>query len=286
MSQSLHLDAGTYSLSFLAAQRAGFSQQHYQEIQVLVDGAQVGLVTPTGTYYGSYETQNFTVTAGTHTIEFLGLNPTGGDNTAFVDEVAIAAQTDSITDGSFEAPTLAAGTYQYAATGSAWQFSAGAGVASNGSAFTSSNPAAPDGTQVAFLQGTGSMSQSVYLDAGTYSLSFLAAQREFRPATLPTVSGAGRRRPGRLDHALQHRLQLVPDAKLHGDGRDAHHRVPRREPGGRRQHGLRQRGGDRGTDRHDQRRQFRDARTGGGHLPVRAHRFGLAVLRGGRREQQ
>ena len=90
MSQSVYLDAGTYSLSFLAAQRAG-SQTHYQELQVLVDGAQVGTVTPASTSYGSYQTPNFTVTAGTHTIEFVGLNPLGGDNTAFIDEVAITA---------------------------------------------------------------------------------------------------------------------------------------------------------------------------------------------------
>ncbi len=40
--------------------------------------------------YGFYATSNFTVTAGVHTIEFLGLNPTGGlDNTAFIDEVQL-----------------------------------------------------------------------------------------------------------------------------------------------------------------------------------------------------
>ena len=109
MSQSVYLDAGTYSLSFLAAQRPA-DQTHYQEIQVLVDGVQVGLVTPSSTTYGSYQTSNFTVTAGTHTIQFVGLNPLGGDNTAFIDEVAIAPAANSISDGSFEAPGLAAKT--------------------------------------------------------------------------------------------------------------------------------------------------------------------------------
>ena len=33
------------------------------------------------------QTSNFTVTAGMHTIKFLGLKPLGGDNTAFVDLV-------------------------------------------------------------------------------------------------------------------------------------------------------------------------------------------------------
>ena len=67
MSQSVYLDAGTYSLSFLAAQR-GRARRITRQIEVLVDGAQVGLVTPTSTTYGSYQTSNFTVTAGTHTI--------------------------------------------------------------------------------------------------------------------------------------------------------------------------------------------------------------------------
>jgi len=177
MSQSVYLNAGSYSLSFQAAQRAGSAQAHYEEIQVLVDGAQVGVATPASAQYGLYQTANVTVTAGTHTTKFIGVNPLGGDNTAFVDQVAIALATDSISDGSFEAPGLAAKTFQYAPNGSPWQFSGSAGVSSNGSAFTAANPNAPDGSQVAFLQGTGSMSQAVYLDAGSYSLSFQAAQR-------------------------------------------------------------------------------------------------------------
>ena len=42
--------------------------------------------------------------AGTHTVELLGLNPNGGDNTAFVDEVAITSSEDTIADGSFSRP--------------------------------------------------------------------------------------------------------------------------------------------------------------------------------------
>ncbi len=45
-----------------------------------------------GTSYGSYQTSNFTVTAGMHAIQFLGLNPKGGANTAFLDEVAITQE--------------------------------------------------------------------------------------------------------------------------------------------------------------------------------------------------
>jgi hypothetical protein len=86
MSQAVSLNAGTYNLSFLAAQRAG--QSHYQEIEVLVDGTQIGTVIPNSTAYGLYETSSFTVTVGgLHTVQFVGLNPLGGDNTAFIDDV-------------------------------------------------------------------------------------------------------------------------------------------------------------------------------------------------------
>jgi hypothetical protein len=177
MSQTIDMNAGVYSLSFDAAQRAGYTTTHYQVIEVLVDGAPVGTVNPVSTSYASYETSIFSLTAGPHTIEFAGLNPTGGDNTAFVDEVAINEASSSINDGSFATPALAAGTFQYTPGGSPWQFSAGTGVSSNGSGFTHGNPVAPDGTQVAFIQSTGSISQSVYMDAGTYDLTFEAAQR-------------------------------------------------------------------------------------------------------------
>jgi hypothetical protein len=60
MSYSVYLDADTYNLSFLAAQRANHQTQS-QEIQVLVDTKQVGLITPSDTSYCLYETSNFTV---------------------------------------------------------------------------------------------------------------------------------------------------------------------------------------------------------------------------------
>ena len=60
-----------------------------------------------------------------------------------------------------------------------------AGITSNGSAF--GNAAAPDGSQMAFLQQTGSASESVYLDAGSYSVSFQAAQRSGQTQTIEVL---------------------------------------------------------------------------------------------------
>jgi RHS repeat-associated protein len=83
----------------------------------------------------------------------------------------------SAPDGGFETPSLGLYAYQYNPSGSAWTFSGGSGVTSNYSAFTSGNPTAPEGTQVAFLQNTGSFSQSLTLSGGTYVVAFKAAQR-------------------------------------------------------------------------------------------------------------
>jgi len=178
MIQTVSLDAGVYNLSFLAAERVNYQTQN-QEIEVLIDGKEVGEVVPAGTTYASYQTSNFTVTAGTHNVEFLGVSPATADSTAFVGEVTIAPVVDSIVDGGFEGVTLAANTYQTDPTGLAWQFSGTSGVAGNGSALVANSSAvqnAPAGTQVGYIQDNGSISQTVYLDAGAYQLSFLAAQ--------------------------------------------------------------------------------------------------------------
>jgi hypothetical protein len=173
-SQAVTFVAGTYTLSFLAAQRGNY-QASSQTFQVLVDGAVVGIFTPAGTDYVAYSTNTFTVGAGAHTLRFVGLDPDGLDNTAFLDQVRVNHVTP-VNGGGFEAPAVGAG-FQYNPVGTPWTFDSGSGVAGNGSALTAGNPDAPEGTQVAFLQGLGSFSQLLVLDAGTYRLNFLAAQR-------------------------------------------------------------------------------------------------------------
>jgi hypothetical protein len=215
MSQAVTLAGGVYTLTFQAAQRATFSTS--QTFQVLVDGQVVATVTPAGTSYTAYTTAPFAVTAGSHTIAFVGTDPLGGDNTALVDTVQLKAlafttpiasgvQSFSLAstgvvsyvltngthwqyapaggaavsgpaDAGFEAPVVGAGAFQYDPTGAGWTFSGMAGIAGNGSGFTTGNPNAPEGSQVAFVQETGGLSQSVTLAAGTYTLSFQAAQR-------------------------------------------------------------------------------------------------------------
>jgi hypothetical protein len=81
-----------------------------------------------------------------------------------------------VRDGGFEQPQVGAGSYASDPTGSAWTWSGSAGVSGNGSLFTSGNPDAPQGQQVGFLQGQGSVSQPLSMAAGNYSLALLAAQ--------------------------------------------------------------------------------------------------------------
>ena len=182
--------AGSYSISFYAAQR-GNHQASRQDLSVLVNGTVVGGTTPSGTSYQSFTTAVFTVTAGAHTITFQGLDSAGGDNTAFIDLVVVQPVSASVSvgDPGFEQVSVGAGQFQYRPTGSPWTFSGQAGISGNNSGFTAGNPAAPEGSQVAFLQGTGSFSQSTSnWAAGSYSISFYAAQRGNHQASRQDLS--------------------------------------------------------------------------------------------------
>ncbi len=203
VSQSFTMAPGTYDVNLLAAQCAIGSSQ--QTIQVFVDGQLISSITPTSTNYTYYTSGSFVIgTAGNHTLTFQGLDPFGGDNTAFIDQVSVQNVTaNQPVDAGFESPFAGPAAYQYDPTGSAWIYSGYAGVAGNGSGFTAGGPNAPQGNQVAFIQITGSASQVVTLAAGTYSISLDAAQRERQPSR-SDGRGVGRR-CGRVDdYAHQH----------------------------------------------------------------------------------
>lgn len=176
MNQVVNLAAGTYAIDFAAAQRGNFVSG--QTFQVLVDGVSVGgFNSLRSTAYVDMTTTSFKVTAGSHTITFKGTNLNGGDNTVFIDQVTITTQATGLMDSGFELPALANGAFKYNPAGPAWSFSGAAGVTTNGSGFTSGNPGAPQGSQVAFLQQAAAISQQVSFTAGTYAISFAAAQR-------------------------------------------------------------------------------------------------------------
>src|SRR5262249_53351125 len=90
------------------------------------------------------------------------------------------ASTTQFSDTGFSTPNVGTNAFRafaYNPSGSAWTYSNSSGVAGNKSGFTGGNPNAPQGTQVAFLQEYGTISQRVNFSAGTYTLSFYAAQR-------------------------------------------------------------------------------------------------------------
>ncbi len=83
-----------------------------------------------------------------------------------------------LVNSSFETPTLP-GSFMYNPTGAGvgWTFADKSGVQANGSAWAGAS--APDGSQTAFIQNLGAISQSVNLNAGSYTLSLETARRAY-----------------------------------------------------------------------------------------------------------
>ena len=168
----------TYTISYLSAQRPG----NQQTWDLKLDNTILQSNSGGGSSFG-IRTNTFTATAAFHTISFAGTNTAGGDNTVFIDNVQILIASPAIPNFSFENPSAGTGSgaYRYNPTGGSWTFSGsagnGSGVAANGSGF--GNPNAPHGTQVAFVQNLGTITQTLTgLTPGkTYTLSYLAAQR-------------------------------------------------------------------------------------------------------------
>jgi hypothetical protein len=185
MATKVSLPAGSYSIAAKVANRGNYGGA--QTVAVLINGWEVGRFAA-GVNYTDVSTNTFSVGDGTHEIRFVG--QTSGDCTLFLDQVNITSGSASVSvpvgSSGFEAPDLGWGNwsaYRYnpqVSTGSQdWQFDGASGVTGNGSGFTVSNPAAPEGKQVAFLQtNTSVMSQTVsFPAAGNYTLSVSAAQR-------------------------------------------------------------------------------------------------------------
>jgi hypothetical protein len=116
--------------------------------------------------------------AATHSIvaSYAGDANNNASASATLSQVVNASVAPALVNPSFEIPALGSG-YQYnpSPAGIGWTFSAYSGIQGNGSAW-GAKPT-PAGTQTAFLQMTGSIAQAVNLNAGTYTISFQAAQR-------------------------------------------------------------------------------------------------------------
>ncbi len=138
------------------------------------------LALPTGSSNSKTVTCGTTsLIAGTHSIvaTYSGDATNSASTSAALSQVVNpVGAPGSLVNPSFEIPALSGG-YQYnpSASGIGWAFANGSGIQGNGSAWGAA--AAPNGSQTAFVQSTGSMSQTLNLNAGGYTLSFQAARR-------------------------------------------------------------------------------------------------------------
>ena len=178
-SQNITLAAGTYRVTFKAAQRSSGAAV---PIQIKMDGTALGApITPASTSFATYASQTFVVGASNGDKPYrMGFSTTSGSGVSIslIDSIAIEV-VPNVTNGGFENPAYAASpSYGYQPANSGWTWKDFAGVQRNGS--TLNTPSAPEGVQTAFLQGTsspGSFSQTVALGAGSYKVAFKAAQR-------------------------------------------------------------------------------------------------------------
>lgn len=136
------------------------------------DGSTAATIEPGSARYETFTAGPFTLPAGNYTLLFQGLNANGGPNAMLLD--AVTLDETLVPNGGFESPVVS--DYQYQPTSTAWTYGGSTGVAANGGAFTSSSADAPDGNQVAFIEGNGSLWQTLAIPAGTYTFSFQAAQ--------------------------------------------------------------------------------------------------------------
>ncbi len=81
---------GTYTFMFSAAQRSG----NTQSFDVIVDATTMGTITPSSTSYSGYSVSIAGLTAGNHTLKFIGKSTS--DNTAFIDNVIIGIRTADV----------------------------------------------------------------------------------------------------------------------------------------------------------------------------------------------
>jgi autotransporter-associated beta strand protein len=87
-SQSLTFGPGKFRIVLSLAQRGAVNPSG-QTVEILMDGKVLGRLTPPDANYLDMATTALDVAAGSHSIQIRGVNPSGGDNTTFVDKVRL-----------------------------------------------------------------------------------------------------------------------------------------------------------------------------------------------------
>ena len=177
-----------YNVTFAAAQRAYSSANGGQTWQVRIDGTIIGTFIPlaNATNYVDYTT-NFTATATTHTLRFVGTDLHGGDNTVFLDNVRLTFVSPPPAPSAPANLQAVAGDGQVALTWNAATFAtsynvkrsltSGGGYVTNASPTTTNytDPAATNGTtyyyRVSAVNSGGEGPDSLQVSALPVSLS-------------------------------------------------------------------------------------------------------------------
>ena len=118
--------------------------------------------------------------AGLNTLAITTLSRFTAMNLVLTPENGPITTTSGLGDIGFETVGVGSGprAYVYNPQGSPWTFSGQSGLTSNNTELTISNPNAPQGQQVAFLQNQGVISQTfTTTTAGSFSLNYSIAQR-------------------------------------------------------------------------------------------------------------
>jgi hypothetical protein len=137
---------------------------------------------PYTTVAANVATTNYTDTTTANGVTYYFVVSARNGATESANSAEASATPQFVFNHGFETPAL--GTYQYNPSGAGWTFTAqsgnnGAGITPNGTLFNSSNPNAPEGVQVAFLQGISAISQAIsgFVPGARYAVAFAAAQR-------------------------------------------------------------------------------------------------------------
>ncbi|HEY9509543.1 MAG TPA: DUF642 domain-containing protein, partial [Verrucomicrobiae bacterium] len=139
----------------------------------LHNGPYTVIASPTNTSYS-----DLGLTDGVRYYYVVSAVNTNGESADSSEANALA---QSVAGYGFETPSIGSGNHQYNPSGGFWTFNGasgnGSGIVANGSAF--SNPNAPEGTQAAFVQSYGTVSQTLsgFTPGTSYTITYSAAQR-------------------------------------------------------------------------------------------------------------
>lgn len=175
--QKIELVAGTYVFSIKAIQRCN-GQINNQAIELRIDGDSIDTITPQGICYKQMDFRPVALASDSHTVMLRGVNPNGGDNTAFLDMFTYKRLPEILLDG-FESPVITnPDNFSSASQLGDWTFTSGGGIARNNSGMMSGNIPLPNSEQALFLQCSGTAKREINIEQdGYYRFHIHAALR-------------------------------------------------------------------------------------------------------------